>query len=87
MSRVERLLEVVGALIAPSSLVVLDEPTAGLDADRRESLRELVVSRSVSLPILVATQDLEWADRVANRVIWLGPEGVPEPPNLSRKRD
>src|SRR5439155_8612079 len=31
----KRLVEVVGALAAPSSLVLLDEPTAGLDAARR----------------------------------------------------
>jgi ABC-type multidrug transport system ATPase subunit len=56
----KRLVEVIGALIAPASLVLLDEPTAGLDPERREALAGLVALRAGIDPVLIASQDLEW---------------------------
>ena len=55
-----RLMHVVAALVAPASLVLLDEPTCGLDRTRRLALAELVRSRSRRDPVVVATQDSEW---------------------------
>jgi energy-coupling factor transporter ATP-binding protein EcfA2 len=69
----KRLVEVIGALIAPSGLVLLDEPTAGLDAGRRAALALLVQSRAGSDPVLVASQDADWVDRVGARSYRLGP--------------
>jgi ABC-type multidrug transport system ATPase subunit len=63
-----RLLEVVAALIAPSALAVLDEPTAGLDPDRRATLAALVRTRANRGPVLVASQDTEWLALTAARV-------------------
>jgi energy-coupling factor transport system ATP-binding protein len=63
----KRLVEVVGALIAPASLVILDEPTAGLDPGRRQALAGLVVERAASGPVLVASQDTGWLAMVAGR--------------------
>jgi energy-coupling factor transport system ATP-binding protein len=63
----KRLVEVVGALIAPACLVLLDEPTAGLDLARREALAGLVLERARRVPVLVATQDLEWAASLGAR--------------------
>ena len=68
----KRLVEVVAALIAPASLVLLDEPSAGLDARRRRNLGRLIRERSKDLPILVASQDRSWVRVVADRVVRIG---------------
>ena len=60
----KRLIEVVGALIAPAGLVLLDEPTAGLDPGRRAALASLVGRRATMGPVLVASQDLEWLNEI-----------------------
>ncbi len=70
-----RLLEVVAALVAPASLVALDEPTAGLDLVRRESLAGMVAERAGRDPVLIASQDHPWLDRVGARTVIVG-EGV-----------
>ena len=67
----KRLVEVIGALIAPASLVILDEPTAGLDPGRRQALAALVGARAVVGPVLVASQDAGWVAWVAGRQIQL----------------
>jgi energy-coupling factor transport system ATP-binding protein len=69
----QRILEVVAALIAPSCLLALDEPTAGLDPARRAALAALVREVSEDRPILVATQDHSWAEAVAASVQSIGP--------------
>jgi energy-coupling factor transporter ATP-binding protein EcfA2 len=65
----KRLVEVVGALIAPSSLVLLDEPTAGLDSKRRSALGDLVERRGRDCPVVIATQDRDWIRGVGGREI------------------
>ncbi len=64
-----RLVAVAGALLAPASLVALDEPTVGLDAGRARVVARWVGERAAALPVLVATQDREWADLVGARVL------------------
>jgi energy-coupling factor transporter ATP-binding protein EcfA2 len=51
---------VVGALVAPAEMVLLDEPTCGLDRDRRRRIAGLVRERSLVDPVVVAGQDREW---------------------------
>src|SRR5262245_56476623 len=69
----KRILEVVAALVAPSRLVALDEPTAGLDPARRAALAALVRRVSEERPVLVATQDRSWAQAVAASIHSIGP--------------
>lgn len=58
----KRLLAVVSALIAPASLLALDEPTAGLDGGRQAALGRLVREASERVPVLVASQDAGWVE-------------------------
>lgn len=61
----KRVVETVAALVAPSSLVLLDEPTAGLDARRARGLAHLIVERSARDPVVVASQDRRWLECLA----------------------
>jgi energy-coupling factor transporter ATP-binding protein EcfA2 len=82
-----RLVEVVAALIAPACLVALDEPTAGLDRERREGLAELVRERAGSSAVLIASQDLRWLGRVGARLTPIGHATVSKTPSISKKTD
>ena len=68
----KRIVAVVSALIAPASLLALDEPTAGLDRARRAALAGLVRRRAESGPVLIASQDTGWVERLAARVVRVG---------------
>ncbi|HYM82482.1 MAG TPA: ABC transporter ATP-binding protein [Candidatus Limnocylindria bacterium] len=68
----KRLVEIIGALISPASLVALDEPTAGLDPERRMGVAALVRERSARSPVLVATQDRAWAIASGARLAIIG---------------
>ena len=70
----KRLVEVVGSLIAPSDLVLLDEPTGGIDPLRRRALSELVTARAAVAPVVVASQDLGWVAGIGAGIVRLGPE-------------
>ncbi len=70
-----RLLAAVGALLAPASLVLLDEPTAGLDPEGRLGLARLVASRLQSGAVMVASQDPDWVEALGADRFELGSEG------------
>jgi energy-coupling factor transporter ATP-binding protein EcfA2 len=72
----KRLLSLVSALIAPASLIVLDEPTAGLDASRRRTLGTIMGEVAQNGAVLVASQDGKWLAGLAARRHRLG---SPEP--------
>jgi len=83
----KRLAGLVGALVAPAALWVLDEPTAGLDPARRAALAALLKRVSSSGPVLVASQDPVWVNSLGARTFELG---APEPfmvPSRSKKTD
>ncbi|NOT35502.1 MAG: ATP-binding cassette domain-containing protein, partial [Candidatus Eisenbacteria bacterium] len=68
----KRLVETVAALIAPASLLLLDEPTGGLDAARRAALAGLVADRAGRGPVVIASQDLAWIRSLGAAETWLG---------------
>jgi ABC-type polar amino acid transport system ATPase subunit len=58
------------ALAVDPPLLLLDEPTASLDSDRRTELRDLLRSlRGQGRTLVVATHDEEFAHGCANRVL------------------
>ena len=65
-----RRLDLAGALVAEPPVLILDEPTTGLDVRSRqqmwEVIRELVTSGAT---LLLTTQYLEEADRLADDII------------------
>jgi energy-coupling factor transporter ATP-binding protein EcfA2 len=70
----KRMVETVGALIAPAGVVLLDEPTAGLDARRKEGLARLIAERAAAVPVVIASQDRRWLDALGvTRVEVAGP--------------
>ena len=82
-----RLVQLVGALIAPAGMLCLDEPTAGLDPWRREAIGRQISLRSREIPVLVASQDGEWVGRWADEVVRLGSQPLAKAPSLSKKTD
>jgi energy-coupling factor transport system ATP-binding protein len=64
-----------GVLIEPPALLLLDEPTAGLDPEGRRALAAVVGAlRERGRTVLLASHDLAFVASVADRVIVLGRE-------------
>lgn len=60
------------ALAANPDIAFLDEPTAGVDLDGREMIREIMASLvAKGCCVMLATHDLDEAQRVAQRVVVL----------------
>jgi energy-coupling factor transport system ATP-binding protein len=63
---------VLAAVLATEpSLLVLDEPTRGVDPERKAELAALLRSEAPRRGTLVVTHDLPWAAEVADRVVSL----------------
>jgi energy-coupling factor transporter ATP-binding protein EcfA2 len=69
----KRMLAVLGGLIAPATLLALDEPTGGLDPRCRDSLAKLLSRRAMEGAILIATQDPGWAAGAGASLHGVGP--------------
>ncbi|MEL0649685.1 ABC transporter ATP-binding protein, partial [Pseudoalteromonas agarivorans] len=59
---------VAQALLGNPKLIIIDEPTAGLDPVERESLYNLLVSISQNRLVLLSTQIVEDEENLCNYV-------------------
>jgi len=67
-------LALAAVLVAEPDLLVLDEPTRGIDPERKYALAELLRSQAAERATLVATNDHTFAASVADRVVSTVPE-------------
>jgi ABC-2 type transport system ATP-binding protein len=80
----QRRVNIAAAILAGPKLLVLDEPTVGVDLPAREAVSEVLRSlRAQGVAILLVTHDLEQAGALADRVGFLKAgekvlEGAPE---------
>ena len=58
MESKERLALII-ALLKDSELIILDEPTAGLDYKRMSQVSEVINERAKEVPVILITHDLE----------------------------
>jgi energy-coupling factor transporter ATP-binding protein EcfA2 len=58
-------------LATDSELLILDEPTRGVDPERKQELARLLRAEAPKRGTLVVTHDLPWAAEVADRVVEL----------------
>jgi energy-coupling factor transport system ATP-binding protein len=63
-------------LAVEPDLLVLDEPTRGVDPPRKHELALLLRAEAGRRATLVVTHDEEFADAVADRTVTLGREAV-----------
>jgi energy-coupling factor transport system ATP-binding protein len=61
-------------LVTEPDLLVLDEPTRGIDPERKAQLAELLCAQAQTRATLLVTHDRAFADSVADRVVSLAPE-------------
>ncbi len=61
-------------LVTEPDLLVLDEPTRGIDPERKAELAELLRGQAHARATLVVTHDRAFARQVADRVVSLAPE-------------
>jgi branched-chain amino acid transport system ATP-binding protein len=79
----QRRLEIVAAVAQPCSVILLDEPGAGLSSEETEELLELVFGLDPQLAVMFIDHDVELAFRLATHVTLLNlgevvAEGSPE---------
>lgn len=67
-------LALAAVLAVDPDLLVLDEPTRGVDPPRKQELAALLRSQAKRRATLVVTHDEEFADAVADRMLTLGRE-------------
>jgi len=64
-------LALAAVLVTDPELLVLDEPTRGVDPERKAELAALLRSQAPRRGTLVVTHDLPWAEGVADRIVEL----------------
>jgi energy-coupling factor transport system ATP-binding protein len=65
-------LALAAVLVTEPDLLVLDEPTRGVDPERKRELAELLVDQAASRATLVVTHNSTLAAAIADRVVTLG---------------
>jgi len=69
-------LAIASVLAVDPDLLVLDEPTRGVDPERKVELAALLRGEAARRATLVVTHDEEFAEAVADRTVALGRELV-----------
>ncbi len=64
----KRKLSLAMAIIGGSKLIILDEPSSGLDVESRRQVWDLIRKIKAGRSIIMSTQHLEEADELADRV-------------------
>ena len=64
-------LALAAVLVTDPELLVLDEPTRGVDPERKSELARLLRAEAPGRGTLVVTHDLPWAAEVADRIVEL----------------
>ena len=67
-------LALAAVLVAEPDLLVLDEPTRGVDPQRKDELAALLRSQAPGRATLVVTNDFVFAGEVADRIVSTAPE-------------
>jgi ABC-type multidrug transport system ATPase subunit len=67
-------LALAAVLVAEPDLLVLDEPTRGIDPERKDELAELLRAEAAGRATLLVTNDHVFAGAVADRVVSTVPE-------------
>ena len=77
------------ALIHDPDVLLLDEPTDGLDPNQKHDVRQLITSLAAEKCIMVSTHILEEVDAICNRmiIIDLGRVIVDSTPDAVRERE
>jgi energy-coupling factor transport system ATP-binding protein len=70
-------LGLAAVLVTEPELLVLDEPTRGMDPERKLELAALLRSEAEERATLVVTHDVVFAAEVADRVVTTAPEREP----------
>jgi len=70
-------LGLAAVLATEPDLLILDEPTRGVDPERKRALGEMLRAGSSGRATLLVSHDLAFARSVADRVVSLGAQGVP----------
>ena len=66
----KRLVAIAGVLAMDPSLIVMDEPLAGLDPARERRVRAVIESlQAAALGLVVATHDVDFAGSVSDRLV------------------
>lgn len=66
-----RRMGIAGALTHDSELILMDEPTAGLDPQQRQVFRDLVTELSASVQVLVSTHQTEDLSELYQQIVVL----------------
>ena len=64
----KRKLSLAMALIGDSKVIILDEPSSGLDVESRRQIWDLIRVIKNGRSIIMSTQHIEEADELSNRV-------------------
>jgi len=66
-----RRVALAAALAGQADVLILDEPDAHLDEEQLTNLTNMLIDRSATTTIVVATHDLRWISEIATRAIRL----------------